>query len=185
MKKIILILIVLLGSVQVESQTDDYLPKVVPPSPTSSVFRQYGEHQPSLATGMINVPISLFEIKDGDFSLPFNLIYSTSGIKASDIPTPVGYGWLLSPGLRISRTVLGRADDYFPLRLVNEDSFSFLKDGVVNENDIDNPEHRTSRSRLYDSQQDIFTIHLPSGNYTFFIENINNVPVVHLSNSNL
>ncbi|MFT4222487.1 RHS repeat domain-containing protein [Dysgonomonas sp.] len=175
MNKIISILLILLGSIQAKSQTNDYLPKVVPPAPTSSVFRQYGEHQPSLATGMINIPIPLFEIKDGDFSLPFSLIYSTSGIKVSDYPVPAGYGWIFSPGLRITRTILGRADDYFPLRFGDiGDSFSSLQPGILSEHNSYLGVFNIPRDSLYDSQQDIFTIHLPSGNYTFFIENMNN-----------
>ena len=111
MKRIIYILLFFLCTFQVMAQNKSIRNTVIPPSPTSSVFRQFAGYTPNLATGAVNVPIDLYEVKVGGFSLPISLQYYTSGIKLDDTPYPAGYGWTLSPGLRITRTIMeiGRA----------------------------------------------------------------------------
>ncbi|WP_163310040.1 hypothetical protein [Dysgonomonas sp. 521] len=155
------------------SQDNKYLSPVIPPSPTSAIFSKYGNHQPSLSSGMINIPISLFEITADNFSLPFSLQYSTSGINISDRPFPVGYGWIFSPGLRVTRTVLGRPDDRFPFQSVySSDNPAIIRKGVIDEQYYTN--FGISRSELHDTQKDIFNVHLPSGNYTFLVNKVGN-----------
>ncbi|MDR3056737.1 MAG: hypothetical protein LBU84_01185 [Prevotella sp.] len=169
--KILFVLIALLDILPLTAQYNEYLSTVIPPSPTSAVFRQYGNHQPSLSSGTINIPILLFEIKADNFTLPFTLQYNTSGINVMDRPYPSGYGWVFSPGLRITRTMFGRPDDTFPMKqLTGHEEYASLKPGI-----IDYQYYRThglNQDDLFDTQQDIFTLHLPAGNYTFLIKKV-------------
>ncbi len=157
--------------------------KVVPPSPTSGVFRQYGEHQPSLATGMVGIPIPLFEIKADNLKLPFSLQYSTAGINIMDRPYPCGYGWVFSPGLRVTRTVLGRADGHYPFALPSSGAdYNALKRAIVDDQHA--IAHGIALNNLIDMQHDIFTVHLPSGNYTFLINHTSsNYEVINVGHS--
>lgn len=153
------------------SQDSKYFAKVIPPSPTSTVFNQYGNHQPSLASGTVNIPIPLFEIKADNFTLPFTLTYNTSGINVFDRPYPAGYGWVFSPGLRVTRTIMGRTDERYPyVNLNGEGDYEFLKRAIIDEQYIGH--HGISTNQLYDSQKDIFTAHLPSGSHSFLIEKV-------------
>lgn len=62
----------------------------IPPSPNSAAFRQFAGYTPNLATGTVNVPIPLYDIKVGDFTLPLSMQYYTQGIKMTDDPYPLG-----------------------------------------------------------------------------------------------
>ena len=142
----------------------------IPPSPNSATFRQFAGYTPNLATGTVNVPIPLYDIKVGDFTLPLSMQYYTQGIKMTDDPYPLGYGWILSPGLRITRTIMGRPDMYhtFDVQQSPEDPFTYGKKAMY-----DYEQHLHSGwdyDDVTDTQHDVFTLHLPHGNYTFFLK---------------
>jgi len=167
------------------SQIGPIVNTVIPPSPTSAVFRQFAGYTPDLATGSINIPIDLYNIQVGDFSIPITLQYYTSGIKITDDPYPAGYGWILSPGLRITRTIMGRPDMYFPLEVRDQDiDFNYCKKSVYDYEAI-HKHTGWSRDILIDTQHDIFTVHLPHGNYTFFVNKEGDEYVAVTSNNNL
>lgn len=181
MKKIFFIIILsFVNMLLLYSQNNKYLSPVIPPSPTSAIFNRYGDHQPSLSSGTINIPISIYELKVGEFKLPFTLQYNTSGINIQDRPYPCGYGWVFSPGLRITRTIFGRADDFYSMRSIgpnicsnDESCFDLCKRGIMSDEQYYN-EHGLTPSDLIDTQHDIFTLHLPNGNYSFLLKNTGN-----------
>jgi len=154
---------------------DEYssnLPDMILPSPTAQIFQKFMGYKPDLATGTVNVDIPIYTLNENNFSLPFSLKYHTSGIKVHDISYPVGYGWAFMPGLRISRIIMGRADDKARTREIKgddvlknteEEAFEYLR-SIMTNNDP---------STFIDSQYDIFTLHLPNINVPFLIEKIN------------
>ncbi|MGN6293477.1 MAG: DUF5977 domain-containing protein [Chitinophagaceae bacterium] len=169
-KDIIFFMLISLSIVQADLSfaQSDYRTPVLPPAPTSAVFSRYGNDQPSLQTGTVNIPISLFTISAKDVQIPLTLIYQTSGITITDMPYPAGYGWVFSPGLRVTRTVMGRPDELFAFNeLVGSYDYEGITPGIVNP-DIANL-HELAYSDLFDTQKDIFTLSLPSGSYNFFI----------------
>jgi YD repeat-containing protein len=153
----------------------------IPPLPESTVFRNYTGYTPSLNTGAINVPISLYEITVNNFTLPLSLQYYTTGIKVEDVADPVGYGWSLNPGLRITRTIRGRPDEAFEKKwrssvFWGEPYYAFLygKRALCEypsrtQEDIDF-DIIIGTNTVVDTQYDIFTMNLPSGNYSFIYE---------------
>lgn len=74
---------------------------VIEAAPQSVQLRRYDSPQPDLATGEVNVSIPLFDIEYRGLTIPFELNYSTSGMKVFDVSFPYGLGWTLMPGLRI------------------------------------------------------------------------------------
>src|SRR5690606_9458845 len=127
------LIVLLLISMHTYAQDSEHYAKVIPPSPTSKVFAKYGDHQPNIATGTINVPIPLFEIKADNLVLPFSLQYNTSGISVWDRPVPAGYGWVFSPGLRVTRTIMGREDELYQFReLTGAEDYETMKRGIIN-----------------------------------------------------
>lgn len=144
---------------------------VIPPSPTSAAFRQFAGYTPSLATGTVNVPVDLYNVQAGDFNIPLSLQYYTQGIKLTDDPYPAGYGWMLTPGLRITRTIMGRPDIDFPMNTQDDGTFDYCKSAVYDE---ESHKHAGwDESRLIDTQHDIFTVHLADGDYTFLLDKEN------------
>lgn len=65
----------------------------------------------SLYTGTPQISIPIWEIQDGDISVPVSLNYHTGGIQVQEIASWVGLGWALNGGGVISRSVRGLPDD--------------------------------------------------------------------------
>lgn len=86
------------------------LEQFLPPSPQAAALARYGEYPVSLATGVPEIKIPLYEIKLGNYTLPISISYHASGIKVDDVASTVGLGWVLNAGGAISRTVIGAPD---------------------------------------------------------------------------
>ena len=87
------------------------LPKIIPPSPTSSAIQKFGDYPVGHFTGVPEISIPLFSIQQGDITVPISISYHASGIKLTDKNGFLGTGWVLNAGGRISRTVIGPADE--------------------------------------------------------------------------
>lgn len=175
MKKIFIYILILLCWLPMvagaQENTAPLINSIIPPSPISSVFRQFVGYTPNLSTGTVNIPIELYNIQVGNYSLPISMQYYTQGIKLTDDPYPLGYGWMLSPGLRITRTIMGRPDmEAFPMMVQPEDEENDFEYGKRALHDEHNLHAELSRDTLIDTQHDIFTLHLPHANHTFFLE---------------
>ena len=93
-----------------EENTYTPLERFLPPSPQAAALARYGEYPVSLATGVPEISIPLYEIKLGDYTLPISISYHASGIKVDDVASTVGLGWVLNAGGAVSRTVVGAPD---------------------------------------------------------------------------
>lgn len=102
-----------------EENTYTPLERFLPPSPQAAALARYGEYPVSLATGVPEISIPLYEIKLGDYTLPISISYHASGIKVDDVASTVGLGWVLNAGGAVSRTVCG-APDFKNLNLLND-----------------------------------------------------------------
>ncbi len=140
------------------------MPELTLPSPQSYAFQQFKGFEPDFATGAVNVNIPLHTLTHGNFSLPITLSYKTNGIKVGDPVKPLGYGWMLHPGLRITRTIMGKADETHPDKdYMNEPvSDSLLWSAYMG--------HANK-----DTQYDIFTLSLPERNVRFLLRNTSTV----------
>lgn len=141
---------------------------VIEPAPQSAQLRKYDSPQPDLATGAVNVSIPLFDIKYRGLTIPFELNYTTSGIKVFDVSFPYGLGWTLMPGLRVSRTILGRRDEGFQQGdFSNYQNAGYnlmayaMRDEYVLPNEAQN---------YVDTQHDIYTMHLLGDSHSFVLE---------------
>ena len=93
----------------------------VQPPPTAASLGKYADFPVSYFTGLPNISIPIYDLKDGDAELPISLSYHSSGIRVSEVASWVGLGWALNAGGVILRTVRGTAD---------EGSYSQQGDGV-------------------------------------------------------
>lgn len=152
------------------------IPNVVLPTPESQKFMKYGNHEPSLATGTVNISIPFYQINIGNFSLPISFQYATNGIKPEDSPHPMGYGWILQPALRITRILMGRDDfssrrstcDVTEMNFSNfQQEFLYLKSTLTKLNDNYPSDWEYTN---IDSKVDIFTIHFPDEKINFVLE---------------
>ncbi|OQP38769.1 hypothetical protein A4H97_18805 [Niastella yeongjuensis] len=87
------------------------LPKIIPPDPIAMQYQKYGDYPVSNFTGVPDIIIPLYSIKEGDLEVPISLSYHASGIKPTDPNGMVGAGWVLNTGGIITRTQLKSSDE--------------------------------------------------------------------------
>jgi YD repeat-containing protein len=92
------------------SQTE--VPAILPPSPEPFAFVRAGVGSASMSTGAATANIPLYIINLNNFSFPISLSYSTQGLKADEICSSVGLGWVLNANGVISRSVKGEPDEF-------------------------------------------------------------------------
>ena len=115
--RIILIIILCTGVLPVCAQGNYYaaMPDVTRPSPTSRVFQKILRYAISHATGTNAISIPLYTVEAYGLSLPLTLKYHSSGVRVQDPVGVVGRNWALFPGSKISRTILGKPDEVYPV----------------------------------------------------------------------
>src|SRR5438105_6682476 len=86
------------------------LQKIIPASPEVSALAKYINYEVSYCNGLPQIEIPIYQIKDGDISIPISLSYHASGIKVSETPGWVGLGWSLNAEPSITRSIKGKAD---------------------------------------------------------------------------
>lgn len=84
---------------------------VRPPSPNVAALGKYGEVPVSLFTGSPSISIPLFQIEEGNITVPISLSYNASGIKVDEVASWAGLGWSFNAGGVIGRTVRGKEDE--------------------------------------------------------------------------
>ncbi|MGV3503460.1 MAG: hypothetical protein ACO1O1_07105 [Adhaeribacter sp.] len=85
--------------------------QVIPPSPNAASLGKYGDIPVSYHTGVPDINIPVYHLKEGNLSLPVSLKYHSNGIKVSETASWVGLGWSLNAGGVISRTVMHIPDE--------------------------------------------------------------------------
>jgi len=100
-------MLVLLLTVKISGQTP---PQLIPPSPTAYSLGKYGDIPVSYYTGVPDISIPIFSLKDQNISADITLSYHGSGIKVDEQASFVGLGWSLNAGGVITRSVKGRAE---------------------------------------------------------------------------
>ncbi len=96
--------------------------QVIPPSPNVAALGKYSEIPVGLYTGIPNTSIEIYQISNGDLTLPVSLNYHAGGIKVEEIASQVGLGWNLSAGGIIGRSTRGMPDEagsWYPQSLSN------------------------------------------------------------------
>ena len=139
---------------------------VWPESPQARAIRQAETPQPAMLTGACEFDVPLYTLSVGDVSLPLSLHYRSNGIRVDDDPQPVGYGWTLSPALRVSRQIMGRPDELFrPRGTDNIEDYETNFRSVVMDAEATNASMRDSLKR-YDAEHDIYTVYLLNATLT-------------------
>jgi YD repeat-containing protein len=85
---------------------------IIPPSPSPSAIASYLDYPVGHYTGMPDINIPVYELREGDLKIPISLSYMSRGLKVEETPSNVGSGWSLQAGGLITRVVKGLPDDY-------------------------------------------------------------------------
>lgn len=111
-------------SEEADNGTHSPLEQILPLSPQAAALARYGDYPVSMATGVPQIEVPLYEIKLGGFTLPITISYHASGNKVNDIASSVGLGWVLNAGGIVTRSVLGIPD----LKFNNEQDMNSTTD---------------------------------------------------------
>jgi YD repeat-containing protein len=106
------ILLLLYGSftVKVLAQKNPYK-EVSIASPTAGSLGKYADIPVNNHTGIPQISIPIYSVKEGPLQLPISLSYHASGLKVEEPASWVGAGWSLDAGGVITRTVQGAPDE--------------------------------------------------------------------------
>ncbi|WEA00670.1 hypothetical protein [Mucilaginibacter sp. SJ] len=161
-----------LFSIKGFAQTNLKLPEVVPASPQSRAFQQYGDYPVSYNTGVPDISIPLYTVKSGELEMPIVLRYHADGIKPYDPDlSNIGAGWTLDVGGLVSRTIKGRGDE----QVVKPSPFLTAFD--INQNTLDGAQYLNDilgPSAVKDTEHDIFSYSFLGKNGNFAIDDQGN-----------
>ncbi|SDX54994.1 hypothetical protein SAMN05444410_11966 [Hydrobacter penzbergensis] len=94
-----------------KSQNAEYiLQNYHPSSPSAFQFLKYGEMPVSEYTGIPNIAVPVYEIKEDGVQIPINLTYHAVGIRVSQEASWVGLGWDMNFGSIVQE--INHRDDY-------------------------------------------------------------------------
>ncbi|MCC8188861.1 MAG: hypothetical protein LIP08_15545 [Bacteroides sp.] len=149
-----------------------------PPDPAAAAIEKFTSYPVSPATGLIDVGIPLYSLDYYGLSLPLELKYHSGGVNVRDPLGFTGQNWTLTPGLRISRTIRGKADEHYQVidqqRLLQiwttgGPELFYLAAGP---GDGECRQLIGTPTSYIDAEQDIFTLQMP-GLETSFVLNRN------------
>ncbi|WP_131799208.1 hypothetical protein, partial [Chryseobacterium contaminans] len=114
MKKII-VLVAMLSAIIVHTQTNSAMIQnsvnnTAAQSPNAAALFRYSETPVSLYTGVPDINIPLYTIKEGDIEVPISISYHSGGIKVNDEASSIGLGWSLNTGGMVSHIMAGAND---------------------------------------------------------------------------
>lgn len=84
--KLPLLLFALMGtgvSFGQSTQTLKLLPRLVPPTPEAAAIARFGNYEVSEYTGVPNISIPIYDIKEGELEVPITLNYHAGGNKSN------------------------------------------------------------------------------------------------------
>ncbi len=179
----IVIILQIISIISLKAQ-DPHVPTILPPTPEAYSITRFIDMPNDYFTGRFSKNIPIYEVKEGDLSLPISLSYSTGGFKVQEDAGWVGLGWNLNAGGVIARTVMGGADDWEGNPLGGRGFLEMLRQydtvaepyGGIYEYLVNGP-NDTQRFNLlqliaqgcYDSQPDLFSFNFNgiSGTFNF------------------
>lgn len=109
----------LIGSLFSFSQTDgitsnyvNHYNNVIPETPQASGFRTYGNTPVDYSTGIPQINIPIYTIKEDGVEIPISISYHASGVKVDELASAVGLKWTLNTGGGISRNINDEPDEH-------------------------------------------------------------------------
>jgi len=94
--RLLLIIILFQFSLVTSAQTPQ--PQVTPPSPNAASLGKFADIPVGYYTGTPQINVPLYEMKEGDLTLPIRLDYHAGGIKVEENASWVGLGFGLQAG---------------------------------------------------------------------------------------
>lgn len=146
--------------------------KIWPEAPHAWQFKQVTMPVPSLLTGAATFDVPIYEIELDGFKLPLSLKYHSNGIRIDDDYQPIGFGWILTPPLRIMRRIYGRPDGDF--KNVSDTALTDRQFFSEYSNVFKCAVHKTRATSgdidRFDTEHDVFTVYLADKSFNMIFD---------------
>lgn len=131
-----------------------------PESPQARSIREVMMPSASVLTGAVDFSIPLYTVDVEGFRLPVSLQYHSNGIRPDDDPQPIGWGWVLTPPMRISRQINGRPDEYFKF-IGDKGDEQYFDNYNYWFQALSTTAYPSADPNMTDPERDFFTVYLP------------------------
>lgn len=153
-------------------------------SPTAASLGKFTDVPVSYHTGIPDINVPLYTIKEGQLTLPISLSYHAGGVKVLDPASWVGTNWALNAGGVITRSVMGAPDE----RGTTNASYGHFSDygfsnyltiggGTRPNNSQAQPNDKQFAASMYDGEPDLFFFNFNGYSGKFYF-NDDRTPVV-------
>lgn len=183
MPRISILLFVVLFATELHAQEPiNYsVQRIIPPSPTAASIAKYGDIPVSYYTGIPNISIPLYTVKNRDVSVPLTLNYHSGGIRVDEEASWVGLGWSLMAGGVITRTVrggddlgdAGYPDSYIPTSL-EPASNTYIEPTDLTQRQYDREFLGEVLNGMADGEPDAFVLNFNGRSAKFFLNKRSN-----------
>jgi hypothetical protein len=146
-----------------------YLPNFSSLTPNAAAMQKYGELPVNLATGLPEISVPIFNVKQGDLSLPISLQYHAGGHKLGEKASWVGWGWSLNAGGGINRRVMGMPDDVDGATGINYLNNPIAENLNLCNNSVDFDYANQVSNYAGDAEADIYSFSFPGGSGRFIL----------------
>jgi len=83
-------------------------------SPQVALINRYGDYPVDLQTGLVDISIPLYTMQSTYLTIPLQLKFHASGLRADEREGLLGLRWALGGGGHVSRIIKGYPDDFYP-----------------------------------------------------------------------
>lgn len=97
-------------------------------SPTAASLGKYADIPVNYHTGIPDISIPIYTVKEGTLSLPISLSYHASGLRVMEAAGWVGAGWAMNAGGVITRTVRGAPDEKGTSNVTTDQPYGYFSD---------------------------------------------------------
>lgn len=145
---------------------ESFSPDINPQTPEISSLLKYIETPVSHNSGLINLNIPMYEIKEGDIIYPISISYNSSGVLVNERAGWLGMGFSLSQP-QIIRNIKGQPDDFGGFIYENQHTYQ----NILNWEQLDistfnanwNQTYRLATEGVIDLESDEYIVMLPNG----------------------
>ncbi|AZA85539.1 hypothetical protein EG349_01395 [Chryseobacterium shandongense] len=152
-------------------QDEDFLPKIIPPSPQAAELGKYGNVPIGMFTGSPNVNLNIYTLQESGISIPVNITYNSNGVQIDGVAKQLGIDWNLIAGGVISRQINDLDDLQFPFNNVNTANLCLQ----------DSAEGASIANGTIDTEKDIFSFNFLGNSGKFYFDG-NNIVQIEPSN---
>jgi YD repeat-containing protein len=81
-------------------------------TPQVAMMNRYGDYPVDLQNGLVDISIPLYTVQTPGLTMPLQLKFHASGLRADEREGLLGIRWVLAGGGQVTRTIKGYPDDY-------------------------------------------------------------------------